>query len=199
MKGLVDKHGTFMKEMKKRLLSRLLQFVICNLSVLLIGFIATLIVGTFAFTEAADNRFWTDLVFDASMTLGIIIPFCPLYFLNHGEYKRFYFKKREEGHSENAIIKMHAAQFAKYEFLMLLLLSLVLSLFPTAVLGKIGIGIVLTSASFFVDFLPIYMLQNTSFIVRLLGWLLWDAYIAGLYIICLKISYRIWEKNKLRK
>ena len=188
-----------MKEIIKRLLSRLLQFVICNLSVLLIGFIATLIVGTFAFTEAADNRFWTDLVFDASMTLGIIIPFCPLYFLNHGEYKRFYFKKREEGHSENAIIKMHAAQFAKYEFLMLLILSLVLSLFPTAVLGKIGVGLILTSASFFVDFLPIYMLQNTSFIVRLLGWLLWDAYIAGLYIICLKISYRIWEKNKLRK
>lgn len=188
-----------MKETVKNLLSRLLQFVICNLSVLLIGLIATLIVGMFAFTEAADNRFWSDLVFDASMTLGIVIPFCPLYFLNHGEYKRFYLKNREEGHSEKAIMKMHAARFAKYEFLGLLILSLALSPVPTAILGKIGVGFALASASFFVDFLPIYIWQNTSFIVRLLGWLLWDAYIAGLYVVCLKTSYRIWEKNKLRK
>ena len=32
-----------------------------------------------------------------------------------------------------------------------------------------------------------------------MGWLLWDLYIAGLYFVCLRISYLTWEKNKLRK
>ena len=44
-----------MKETVKNLLSRLLQFVICNLSVLLIGLIATLIVGMFAFTDVNQS------------------------------------------------------------------------------------------------------------------------------------------------
>ena len=128
------------KERIKELLSRLLQFVISNLAVMLVGFVAMLIVGMFAFDDAVEHRFYTDLVFHLSMLLGLGIPFYHCYFRNHSAYKRFYLKKREEGHGDKAIMGMHMTEFARYELLVLLPISLALSFVPTAVLGKTGIA-----------------------------------------------------------
>ena len=177
------------KERIKELLSRLLQFVISNLMVMLVGFVAMLIVGMFAFDDAVEQRFHMDLFFYLGMLLGLALPFYHCYFRNHSEYKRFYLKKREEGYSAKVIMGMHMKGFAKYEFLVLLLISLALSPVPAATLGKTGISFLFASAGFLVDFLPVEILHNSSYLLRLMGWLLWDLYIAGLYFVCLRISY----------
>ena len=182
----------------KTLLSRLLQFVICNLSVLLIVFVTTLLGGMFLFDKMLENSFWYNFFSCLGMAIGFIIPFCAFYFFNNSTYKRYYLKHREEGCPENTIIRMHVASFAKHEFLLLLVISLFLSLFPTTFLSK-GLIIPFASATLFVEFIPCDLLHNSSFIFRLLGWLVWDVYVAVLYFICLKICYRIWEKKKLRK
>lgn len=81
-------------------------------------------------------------------------------------------------------------EFARYELLVLLLISLALSFVPTAVLGKTGVSFLFASAGFLVEFLPVRILHNSSYLLRLMGWLLWDLYITSLYFICLQISYR---------
>lgn len=199
MKGRLFSWKKKSKERIKELLSRLLQFVISNLAVMLVGFAAMLIVGMFAFDDAAEHRFYTDLVFHLSMLLGLGIPFYHCYFRNHSAYKRFYLKKREEGHGDKAIMGMHMTEFARYELLVLLPISLALSFVPTAVLGETGMSFLFVSAGFLVEFLPVNILHNSSYLLRLMGWLLWDLYIVGLYFICLRISYRTWEKNRLRR
>lgn len=187
------------KERTKEFLSRLLQFVISNLAVMLVGVVAMLFVGMFAFDDAMEHRFYTDLVFYLAMLLGLCIPFYHCYFRNHSDYKRFYLKKREEGHGDKTIMRMHMTEFARYELLVLLLISLALSFVPTAVLGKTGVSFLFASAGFLVEFLPVRILHNSSYLLRLMGWLLWDLYITSLYFICLQISYRTWEKNRLRR
>ena len=183
----------------KNSLSNLLRFVICNLIAFGVGVFVLLLLSKVLFAELAENRVWTDFAFDLSMSLGMIIPFVPLYFLKNNEYKRHYLKSRENGHTNKEIVREHVRSFAKYEIWLLLAISLVFSFIPFANLGKIGLGFMFSSASFFADFLPNYILHNSSFVFRLLGWLLWDGYIVGLYFICLKISYSVWERSKLRK
>ena len=188
-----------MKSRIKELSLRLLQFIISNLAVVLVGAVAMLLVGMFAFDNAAEHQFYTNLFFNLGMLLGFIIPFYYCYFVHHSDYKRFYLKKREEGFAAKEIVGMHAKEFAKYELLLLVIISLALSPVPTAWLGKTGISFLFASAGFLVDFLPLNMLHNTSYLLRLMGWLLWDVYMAGVYFICLRIAYRTWENNRLRK
>ena len=188
-----------MKTRIKNLSLRLLQFVISNLAVLLVGFVSMLVVGMFAYHDAVEHQFYTNLAFNLGMLLGFTIPFYYCYFVPHSEYKRFYLKKREEGHAANEIMRLHGKEFARYELILLLVISLALSPVPTAWLGKTGISFLFASAGFLVEFLPWEILHNASYPLRLVGWLLWDAYVAGSYILCLRLAYHRWENNRLRK
>lgn len=187
-----------MKTHVKNILSRLLQFIICNLAAFLVGFLAMLIVALIAFDEARTNRFWTDLVFDIGMTLGFAIPFYLWYFTKNKAYQRLYLNNHEEGHDVKAIMRMHVRAFAKYDLPVIFVISLILSLFRGETLGRSGISFLFISASFFVDFIPVYLFESTAFVFRLIGFVMWDLYIAVLYVACLRLSYRKWERERLR-
>lgn len=174
-------------------------FIACNLLTALIGAFTMLIVGSLAYQELLATRNLTNLIFFAVMTIGFIIPFYIFYFLKNVNYKRLYLNSSAEGHNIKSIMRMHINSFAKYELPIIFVISILMSLFPNVILSKCGISFLFSSAGFFVDFIPTYLFENTSFIFRLLGYILWDIYIVIIYFACLRMSYRRWEKKRFKK
>lgn len=187
----------------KATLPKLLTFFICNLLAIAAGAGLILVVSLFAgiiIQEAAENRFWSDLIFEIGMTLGFVIPFYFKFFVDDRAYRRFYFKKTEEGDSIRDLIKAHCAEYAKYELLLLLAISVIPIAVPEVVLGKTGISFLYSSASFFVFTIPRYFLTGIPILfAKLIGAVCWWLYLVLLYFICLRLAYRKWEKDRLGK
>ena len=181
----------------KILASRLLQFIICNVAVIVFGAVAIMIMALLGYEKMVEHQDMTNLTFGICMAIGFIIPFYLWYFGANSEYKRFYLKNSEAGHSKDKIMQMHINTFGKYEFYTLLIVTVILAIMPIELINKY-LSFLFSSAMLFVDNIP-NLLDNTSFIIRLIGWLIWDVYIVGMYLVCLKISHITWEKTKLRK
>ena len=147
--------------------------------------------------ERADHRMWRDLVFDLSMTLGFVFPFYKIYFLGNGDYKMFYLKATEQEITEKELLLQHLKKYAKPEAIFLVIATGVIAVVPPAVMGKTGASFVLVSVSFFIDFVPNYVIQNS--VVQVAGAIVWMLYVAGLYVFCLKMAHAHWEKNRCRK
>ena len=184
----------------KDFFGRFLRFLLSNFAVFGIGFVCMLLANTLVKSlvyESADHRMWSDLVFDLSMTLGFILPFYKIYFLGNGEYKTFYLKTTEAGVFGKELLVQHLKKFAKAEAEFLVIASGVIAVVPPSIMGKTGASFVLASASFFIDFIPNYLIQNS--IVQVASALIWMLYVAALYVICLKMAHTHWEKNRCRK
>ena len=184
----------------KIILSKLLKFILCNLASFGIGFLVLL--ATIFFTgidQASDERVWSDLVSHFSMTASVIIPMYFYYFLGDSEYKRFYLKNTEDGYDEKSVMKTHIKTFAKLELLIVLVASLLLAFVPAVIQGKTGMSFIFGSAAFFIGFMPTYVFASSSIIFQMIGAVLWSTYIVLIYLICLKLAYRKWDKNRLRR
>ncbi len=189
----------FIKNCIKTVFSRLVIFIACNLLTGLIGGFAMVIAGSLAYQELLESRILTNLIFGITISVGFIIPFYIFYFLKNVKYKRLYLNNSAEGYNIKSIMRMHINSFTKYELPIIFIISVVLSLIPTVVLAKSGISFLFASAGVFVDFIPTYLFENTSYIFRLLGYILWDIYIVIIYFACLRMAYRRWEKKRFKK
>lgn len=186
----------------KNLPSRLLKFIVCNLVVIAIGIAVLLFTSVFfggLMEDAAENRFFSDLILNFSMTAAFIIPFYFWFFLQNSEYRRFYLKNTEENLDIRAVMKLHANTFTKYELPIIFAISFVLALIPAEIQGKTGLSFLFISASFFVNFIPTYVFSSNSVIFQIIGFVCWDIYITVIYFICLRLAYRKWEKERIRK
>ena len=184
----------------KIILSKMLKFILCNLVSFGIGFLVLL--ATIFFTgidQASDERFWSDLVSYFSMTASVIIPMYFYYFLGDSEYKRFYLKNTEDGYDEKSVMKTHIKTFAKLELLIVLVASLLLAFVPAVIQGKTGMSFIFGSAAFFIGFMPTYVFASSSIIFQMIGAVIWSTYIVLVYLICLKLAYRKWDKDRLRR
>lgn len=179
---------------------RLFRFFLSNLAVLGIGFVCMLLANTLfrsLIFAGADNRQWSDFVFDISMTLGFIYPFYKIYFIGNNDFKTFYLKTSEQGVTGKVLILQHLKTFAKAEAVFLFIVAALIAIVPPAIMGKTGASFILASASFFIDYIPNYIIQNP--LVQVVGAVIWLLYIAGLYVLCLKMAHAHWEKTRCRK
>ena len=188
------------KEFFPKLKERLPQvpiFFLCNLLPVAFGAAAIILTGLFAgilVEKASENRFWADLIFDLAVTIGFIFVFYFKFFVANQEYKRFYFKKMDEGYSVQAWTKSHLIEYSKYELILLLIISVILLIIPQNSL----LSFLYTSACVFVDFIPRYYITSIPlFLSRFIGVIFWDAFVVGTYLICLRLVYRKWEKGRL--
>ena len=187
---------TFMQQLKDTL-PRLWDFFLCNLLSFAGGAVVIILTGLFAgilVEKASENRFWSDLIFDLAVTIGFVFVFYFKFFVANQEYKRFYFRKMDEGYSVQAWMKAHLTEYSKYEFILLLIISVI----PVIVPSNGGLSFLFTSACIFVDFVPRYFITSIPpFLARLIGVIFWDAFIVGTYLVCLRLVYRKWEKGRL--
>ncbi len=192
--------GCYNMKNVKAILFKLLKFILCNLAAFGIGFVVLLAVIFFTGIEqASEERFLSDLVSYLSMTASVIIPMYFYYFLGDSEYKRFYLKNTEDGHDDKSVMKMHIKTFAKIDFSVVFVVSLLLAFVPAVIQGKTGMSFIFGSAAFFVGFMPTYIFSSTSIIFQFIGAVLWDAYIVLVYLICLKLAYRKWDNDRIRR
>jgi hypothetical protein len=96
-------------------------------------------------------------------------------------------------------MKTHIKTFAKLELLIVLVASLLLAFVPAVIQGKTGMSFIFGSAAFFIGFMPTYIFASSSIIFQMIGAVLWSTYIVLVYLICLKLAYRKWDKDRLRR
>lgn len=184
----------------KTAMASLGKFIVCNLVAFVPGFIVAFVFFVFIqYNPATEKTDLFNILIYACVVAAFVFSFYFVYFRGNKKYKKLYLDESYEGRSIKSIIGMHIRKFTKYELPIIFVISVLLSFVPSVILGKCGISFLFMSAGFFVDITGTYLLGGDTFIVRLIGYILWDIYIVICYFGCLRVAFWHWNKTRLKQ